>query len=139
MHLSGRCTGRSAVAPLFGHFFIPPIMPTAPSLFLRETVSLDLLVPLADNEGIPFSEAQFVAFERHVAGLTGGVTRRGDVEGIWLSPTGEFQREKSRAYVTSVAATDAARIALELDSLIRSSFRQLAAFIQVTPTRATVF
>jgi hypothetical protein len=114
-------------------------MPTAPSLSLRETVSLDLLVPLADNEGTPFTEAQFVRFERHVAGLTGGVTRLGDVEGIWLSPTGEFQREKSRAYVTSVPETDATRIALELDSLIRSSFGQLAAFIQVTPTRATVF
>ena len=56
-------------------------MLTATAAPLRETVSLDLLVPIGNNDGVPFSEAQFEAFERRVVALTGGITRRADVEG----------------------------------------------------------
>src|SRR5438552_2863387 len=74
-----------------------PMTTTAPAP-LRETVSLDLLVPLADNEGVPFAESEFAAFEDRVVALTGGITRRADVEGIWRTPFGDLQRETSRSY-----------------------------------------
>jgi hypothetical protein len=111
-------------------------MPTTP---LRPTVSLDLLVPLADNEGVPFPDSLFAAFEHRVVDLTGGITRRGDVEGIWRRPNGTMQRERSRSYVTTVDAAVVERVASDLDALLRTTFRQVASFIQATPTTATVF
>lgn len=114
-------------------------MNTAVSAPLRETVSLDLLLPIANNNGVPFSEAQFETFERYVVSLTGGITRRADVEGIWINPFGEFQREASRSYTTTVEARDAAAVMAELDALIRSSFDQFNSYIQAVPTLATVF
>lgn len=106
---------------------------------LRDTVSLDFYIPVTGNDGSPFPESLFRTLERHVLDLTGGLTRRGDVEGIWRTPSGEAQREISRAYSTTVDKDDADRVAAELDLLIRSLFRQLAAFVQATPTKATVF
>lgn len=120
-------------------FITLSLMLTATSAPLRETVSLDLLVPIADNDAVPFSEAQFEAFERRVVALTGGITRRADVEGIWLNPFGEFHRERSRSYTTAVPARDAVAVMTELDALIRSSFEQFNSFIQAVPTLATVF
>lgn len=114
-------------------------MPIATAAPLRETVSLDLLVPVADNDGVPFSEADFEAFERRVVALTGGITRRADVEDIWLNPFGEYQRERSRSYTTTVPSRDAVAVMTELDALIRSSFDQFNSYIQAVPTLATVF
>ncbi len=114
-------------------------MLTATAAPLRETVSLDLLVPIGNNDVVPFSEAQFEAFERRVVALTGGITRRADVEGIWLNPFGEFQRERSRSYTTTVPSRDAVAVMTELDVLIRSSFEQFNSYIQAVPTLATVF
>lgn len=110
-------------------------MPTT----LRPTVSLDLIVPLFDNESIPFPDRLFAAFEHHVVDLTGGITRRADVEGIWRRPDGTMQRERSRSYVTTVDAAVAERVATDIDALIRMQFRQLASYITATPTTAAVF
>lgn len=106
---------------------------------LRDTVRLDLLVPLRSNEGRPFRDALFRAFEEFVVDLTGGVTRLGQVEGLWRNGIGLVQREHSRMYSTVVAAADAERIASELDRFIRNTFDQEAAFVTSTPTVATAF
>lgn len=110
-------------------------MPTT----LSPTVTLDLLVPMLDNETIPFPDSLFASFENRVVDLTGGITRRSDVEGIWRRPDGSFQRERSRAYTTTVDAAVAERIARDIDALIRTQFRQIASYIQATQTMATVF
>jgi hypothetical protein len=111
-------------------------MPTT----LRPTVSIDLLVPLSpDDGGGPFPDSLFAAFEHHVVDLTGGITRRADVEGIWRRPDGTTQRERSRSYVTTVDAAVAERVAADIDALIRTQFRQLASYITATPTTAAVF
>jgi hypothetical protein len=111
-------------------------MPTS----LRPTVTLDFLVPLTENEStVPFPDSLFAAFEHHIVDLTGGITLRGDVEGIWRRPDGSFQRERSRSYTTTVDAAVAERVARDIDALIRTQFRQLASYIHATPTTATVF
>jgi hypothetical protein len=111
-------------------------MPTS----LRPTVTLDILVPLTENEStVPFPDSSFAAFEHHVVDLTGGITLRGDVEGIWRTPDGTFQRERSRSYTTTVDAAIAERVARDIDALIRTQFRQHAAYIHATPTSASVF
>lgn len=133
-HLSwpeGRPFHRDADAP----FLTLLSMPTT----LRPTVSLDLIVPLFDNEMIPFPDSLFAAFEHLVVDLTGGITRRADVEGIWRRPDGIMQRERSRSYVTTVDAAVAERVATDIDALIRMQFRQLASYITATPTTAAVF
>lgn len=61
------------------------------------------------------------------------------VEGIWRRPNGTMQRERSRSYATTVDAAVVARVASDLDTLLRTTFRQIASFIQATPTTATVF
>jgi hypothetical protein len=110
---------------------------TSPTL--RDTVRLDLLVPVQSNAGAPFSEARFHSFEEFVVDLTGGVTRLGEVEGLWRNGSGLVQREHSRMYSTVVSTTDAPRVAAEIDRFIRDAFDQEAAFVTSTPTFATAF
>lgn len=106
---------------------------------LRDTVRLDLLVPVQSNAGTPFNETRFHSFEEFVVDLTGGVTRLGEVEGLWRNGSGLVQREFSRMYSTVVPATDAPRVAAEIDRFIRDAFDQEAAFVTSTPTFATAF
>ena len=113
-------------------------MPTT----LRQTVNLEVLLPVVENEnegGRPFPDSLFAAFEHHVVDLTGGITRRADVEGIWRRPDGTMQRERSRSYVTTVDTADADRVAADIDAVIRTQFRQLASYITATPTLAAGF
>ena len=111
-------------------------MPTT----LRQTVNLEVLVPLVENESDrPFPDSLFAAFEHHVVDLTGGITRRADVEGIWQLPDSTLQRERSRSYVTTVDAADADRVAADIDAVIRTQFRQLASYITAIPTTAAGF
>ena len=111
-----------------------------PTTTLRQTVNLEILVPLVEGESDrPFPDSLFAAFEHHVVDLTGGITRRADVEGIWLRPDGTMQRERSRSYVTTVDAAVADRIAADIDVVIRTKFRQLASYITATPTMAAGF
>jgi hypothetical protein len=110
-----------------------------PMTALRDTVAIDVLVPLTSNTGDPFPEELFETFERHLVSLAGGITRRGDVEGVWRTPDGDLQRERSRAYTMTVDADRADPVAAALDVLVRSLFGQLAAYVQATPTRATAF
>lgn len=91
-----------------------------PTTTLRPAVSLDILVPVTDDEGVPFPDSLFATFEHHVVDLTGGITRRGDVEGIWRRPDGSFQRERSRSYTTTADTVVAEWIARTIDRLIRT-------------------
>jgi len=106
---------------------------------LRDSVALNFLLPTTSNNGVPFADSRFADLERRVVDLTGGITRLGEVEGIWRNSSGVLQRERSRAYTTTVDAHLAERVAAELDVLIRTCFDQFAAYVQATPTRATAF
>ncbi|HYC90566.1 MAG TPA: hypothetical protein VEO54_15220 [Thermoanaerobaculia bacterium] len=110
---------------------------TAP---MRPTMHVDILVPLADNEGRPFPNSAFDTLEHFLTILCGGYTRRGDVEGAWRSPdTGDVLRDRSRSYVVTLPAEEADEQIARIESFIRRFFRQEAAFLELIPTRATVF
>ena len=106
---------------------------------LRDTVRLDFLVPVQSNAGAPFNKTRFHSFEEFVVDLTGGVTRLGEVEGLWRNGSGLVQREYSRMYSTVVSATDAPRVVAAIDRFFRDAFDQEAAFVTSTPTFATAF
>ena len=107
---------------------------------MRSTVHVDILVPLADNDGEPFPASAFSTLEHFLTILCGGFTRRGDVEGVWRSPqTGAVMRDRSRSYVVTLPAEEADEQITRIESFIRRYFRQEAAFLELIPTRATVF
>ncbi|HUP60718.1 MAG TPA: hypothetical protein VNA69_09905 [Thermoanaerobaculia bacterium] len=101
---------------------------------------VDILVPLADNDGDAFPPSAFDTLEHFLTTLCGGFTRRGDVEGAWRSPdTGVVMRDRSRSYVVTLPAEEADEQIARIESFIRRYFRQEAAFLELIPTRATVF
>lgn len=106
---------------------------------VRSNTRLELLVPLADNTGAPFTDSDFTAFENFLVDLAGGFTRRPDVEGTWEAPDGRRLHDRSRSYVVSVSDAVADRTASLLDTEVRRRFRQEATFLEITPTRAVAF
>jgi hypothetical protein len=107
---------------------------------MRSTVHVDILVPLSDNDGRPFPHAVFHAFEIFLANLASGFTRHGDVDGAWRSPmSGELMRDRSRSYSITLDAEIALAQIPQIDSYIRRFFRQEAAFLELIPTRASMF
>jgi hypothetical protein len=101
---------------------------------------VEILVPIADNDGRPFPDTAFEAFEQFLTHRCGGFTYRGDVEGAWRSPeTGLVQREKNRSYVVTLPAEEADELIVAIESFILTRFRQEAAFLELMPARATVF
>lgn len=110
---------------------------------MRRTVHLDLLVPIRDNNGGPFTDADFDAFEDFLLTTAGGFTRRGDVEGAWRSPEGITMgitmRDRSRAYTLILPEERAAMLMSLVSDYITSQFRQEAAYVEQIPTLAAVF
>jgi hypothetical protein len=107
---------------------------------MQSTVHVDILVPLADNDGRPFPHTAFHTFEHFLGVLVGGFTNHGDVVGAWRSPTsGELMRDRSRSYAITLDADTAEEQIQRIDGFIRRYFRQEAAFLELTPTRATAF
>jgi hypothetical protein len=107
---------------------------------MRHTTHVDILVPLADNEGRRFPQSSFDTLEHFLTTLCDGFTRRGDVEGAWRSPdTGIVMRDRSRSYVVTLPVEETEEQIARIESFIRRFFRQEAAFLELTPTRATVF
>jgi hypothetical protein len=107
---------------------------------MRTTTRVDILVPLADNDGRPFPQSSFDTFEHFLTTLCGGFTRRGNVEGAWRSPeTGVVMRDRSRSYAITLPVEQTAAQIARIESFIRRFFRQEAAFLELTSTRATVF
>lgn len=139
--------GRGAVFPLVFYLAWLRAKPLgiAPRDFLtlalmRQMTHVDILVPLADNDGEAFPQSAFSTLEHFFTELCGGFTRRGDVEGAWRSPeTGEVMRDRSRSYVVTLPVEEAEEQITRIESFIRRFFRQEAAFLELSDTRATVF
>jgi hypothetical protein len=112
---------------------------TSPLSPMRPTVHLDLLVPLRDNDGVPFTDVEFEQLEDYLLSLAGGFTRRADVEGVWRSPEGAVMRDRSRAYALTLPRKVADLQMSLLTVYIRKQFRQEAAFVEQTPTLASAF
>ena len=106
---------------------------------MRPTTRLELLIPLVDNDGVPFADPAFADFEDFLITAAGGFTRRGDVEGAWRSPDGRVMRDRSRSYVVTVPEDITDRAASSIDQYVRRQFRQQAAFVETLPARAVAF
>lgn len=112
---------------------------TSPLTTMRTTQRLDVLVPVTDNDGAQFSEADFTAFEDLLVRVAGGFTRRGDVTGTWRSPAGDLYHDRSRSYSVTVPTDWADDVAATLHRAITTQFRQEAAMIEATPTLSAAF
>lgn len=110
-----------------------------PRMPMRPTVHVDLLVPVADNDGHPFHPDTLASFEAHLLALAGGFTRKGEVAGVWRDEAGRTYRDRSRLYSLTVPRERATAIATTLDRSIRDAFRQEASFVELLPTVATTF
>ncbi len=106
---------------------------------MRNTVHTEVLVPTHDNSGYPFSDVAIERFEQFLLDLAGGFSRRGEVDGFWRSPDGVTMRDHSRSYVVTLDERNAEEGASQIDEYIQRHFNQLASFVELTPTRATVF
>ena len=52
-----------------------------------------ILLPKASNFGRPFERHHYAAFHKRMLRKFGGWTRKGHVEGAWLSPSGQLFSE----------------------------------------------
>ena len=137
-----RPTGRPTPSPIsLGRRMSSPLafLSTSPLSPMRPTVHLDLLVPLRDNDGVPFTDVDFERLEDYLLSLAGGFTRRADVEGVWRSPEGVVMRDRSRAYALTLPRKVADLQMSLLTVYIRKQFRQEAAFVEQIPTLASAF
>jgi hypothetical protein len=110
-----------------------------PLTLMRQTTRFGLLIPLVDNDGVPFADTAFADFEDFLITTAGGFTRHGDVEGAWKSPDGRVMRDRSRSYVVTVPENFTDRTASSIDQYVRRQFRQQAAYVETLPARAVAF
>lgn len=106
---------------------------------MRTTQHLDVLVPVSGNDGVPFAEADFAAFEDLLVDLAGGFTRHGDVTGAWRSPDGRLYRDRSRSYSVTVPTDRIEDVASTIERAVTARFGQEAAMIETTPTLSAAF
>jgi hypothetical protein len=106
---------------------------------MRSTTHVDLLLPVADNDGQPFSRAAIASFEAQLLALAGGFTRKGEVAGVWRDDAGRVYQDRSQLYSLTVPRGTAAAIARKIDTYVRRVFRQQASFVELLPTLATAF
>lgn len=130
--------GRSATVERIPAF-VGLAITSLPHTAMRTTQRLDFLVPVSDNAGELFSEANFSAFEDLLVNVAGGFTRRGDVTGAWRSPSGQLFRDRSRSYSVTVPTDRTEDVASTIHRVITDQFRQEAVLIEATPTLSAAF
>jgi hypothetical protein len=57
-----------------------------------------VLLPKRDNAGRPYGRERYAAFHLRMLRRFGGWTRKGQVEGAWLSPSGKLFTEEHWLY-----------------------------------------
>ena len=57
-----------------------------------------VLIPKRDNAGRHFAKARYFAFHTRIIRRFGGWTRKGQVEGAWLSPSGALFTDEHWLY-----------------------------------------
>ncbi len=114
---------------------LPPFVPF-PHTTVTQNVTIEVLVPLRDNEGNPFPDSSFSALEDLLLDLANGFTRRGDVEGAWKAPDGVIYRDRSRLYTLQVPESETSTVATTIEREVRVRFRQLAVYLSISLTLA---
>lgn len=65
-----------------------------------------VLLPERDNSGLPFHPDRYATFHTRMIRRFGGWTRKGQVEGAWLSPSGTLFTEEHWLYEIGHARRD---------------------------------
>ncbi|RYZ17178.1 MAG: hypothetical protein EOO70_02680 [Myxococcaceae bacterium] len=86
---------------------------------------IQILIPVASNEGVTFAPAHHDAFEAFVIDRFGGLTFAGTVQGAWLD-NGQLYRDTCRLYQVAVTSlTDGGKVG-EVVSFAKVHYAQLA-------------
>ena len=91
------------------------------------------LVPVRDNDGVPFSLDDWAELELRLIQFNGFTVSTG-VSGVWRSQSGEVHRDESKRYEVSLESWRAFPAWLEVVEWVRIKFRQEALYIRVAGT-----
>lgn len=92
-------------------------------------LAVELFVPLADNDGVVFSDDHHNAFEAHLGGTYSGFSRLNEVQGGWVHE-GRVYRDNLVTYMVAIPSiTDGAKVR-ETAELIKRHYRQEAVFVR---------
>src|SRR4051794_39671257 len=91
-------------------------------------LEVQILIPVADNNGHVFTTADHLAFEQVAAGLFGGVTRLpSSAWGVWVDAA-KVYRDRSRIYAVGLASiVDGGKVGAMAD-FAKQHYRQLAIY-----------
>lgn len=93
------------------------------------------LIPLTDNQGVPFQAEDFDWLQDELVLQFGGWSLEGTVEGAWKGDDGRVYRDRSYRYTVATTALD------KLRGLLREAkarFAQEAIYLEVSETRVEI-
>jgi hypothetical protein len=95
-------------------------------------VEVQVLIPVRDNEGIPFDPAHDAVFEAYLASHFGGFTRLpAEAGGGWVDKDGTYYPDTMRVYIVAVDGLLASAEALRLmGNIVKAHYRQKAVFLR---------
>lgn len=94
-------------------------------------IVIEILIPLANNEGAAFDAAHHVAFESHLIAAFGGYSLLpGTVRGGWVD-AGVTYTDETRVYAIAVASllVDGHKV-VDLVQVAKAHYTQLAIFVR---------
>jgi hypothetical protein len=88
-------------------------------------IDVQILIPVAGNDGIPFERTHFAAFESEITATFGGYTLLPDtVTGGWRNDAGVLFTDESHIYIVAIVSlTDGGRLG-ELIAFAKTHFAQ---------------
>lgn len=90
----------------------------------------EILVPLANNDGKPFTEGTFEGFELKLSELFGGATRlEGPTTGVWLDGNRLYADRLVRYVVALRSIGDGAKVVAAAE-VAKVTFEQLAVYVR---------
>ncbi len=96
------------------------------------TITTEMFVPVTDNEGQPFEEAQhWRPLHERLASALGGFHQDREAPGGWRSPSGTIYYETSRVYVVELSSWQKVPAFLEVVEWTRVRFGQEQMFVRI--------
>lgn len=93
-------------------------------------IEVIVMIPIANNDGKPFSAADFLAFEDFATGIFGGVSRLpGETQGVWVDGGVRYDDRLVTYLVALPSIIDAGRLS-GLIEFAKAHFEQEAIYIR---------
>lgn len=90
-----------------------------------------ILIPVTDNDGVPFTSDDYAAFESAAMSSFGGYSIDANLwRGAWRNAEGVEFRDVSRVYIVGVSSIEQGTALVALARLAMAEFRQLAIAIR---------